>query len=118
MIVYSLTKKELSKKINDKDFWLKSRLPITPYRLYSQINSPLADDRDICLIIALDSQNEIKGFIGILPDSIFIDNNRTGEYKLEFSNVNGEESNLEWLQEIEQDENRNSEFRKNYINPR
>ena len=49
---------------------------------------------------------------------VFIDNNRTGEYKLEFSNVNGEESNLEWMQEVEQDENRNSEFRNNYINPR
>ena len=49
---------------------------------------------------------------------VFIDNNRTGEYKLEFSNVNGEESNLEWMQDVEQDENRNSEFRNNYINPR
>ncbi len=49
---------------------------------------------------------------------VFIDNNRTGEYKLEFSNVDGEESNLEWIEKVEQDEYNNSDFRNNYINPR
>ena len=49
---------------------------------------------------------------------VFIDNNRTGEYKLEFSNVDGEESNLEWIQDVEYNRQNNSDFRDNYINPR
>ena len=49
---------------------------------------------------------------------VFIDNNRTGEYKLEFSNVDGEESNLEWMQDVDYNQNKNSDFRDNYINPR
>lgn len=49
---------------------------------------------------------------------VFVDVSRVSEYKLSYSNVDGEVSNLEWMQKIEQNANQNSEFRNNYINPR
>jgi hypothetical protein len=74
LIFHSFTKKELTKTIDNQDFWSKRILPITPYRAFSHINSPTVDAEDVCLIIALDN-DIVKGFIGILPDTIIINDN-------------------------------------------
>ena len=44
----------------------------------------------------------------------------TNEYKLEYSNVQGEVSNSEWRDRIEQDNNPTfgDDFNNNYINPK
>ena len=71
MKYYSYTIKELKSKLDDIDFWKSTVLPITPYRAHSQIKNPKAEDSDICLIVARDGE-KINGYIGILPDYIFI----------------------------------------------
>lgn len=46
-------------------------IPITKERALSQYNNPNADKEDIGLILALDSSNEVIGYIGILPEKIY-----------------------------------------------
>jgi len=45
-------------------------MPITKERAISQYYNPDADHNDIALIIALDKDNQLLGFIGILPGKI------------------------------------------------
>ena len=75
MIYNSYTIKELKNKLDDVDFWDTPILPITPYRAYSHIKNPRAHDNDICLIVAVDNQ-KVNGYIGILPDNIFINDQK------------------------------------------
>lgn len=49
-------------------------LPITKERAISQYYNPNAERDDVALIIALDDTNRIRGFIGILPEKLYIDN--------------------------------------------
>ena len=107
--------------VNDEFSYFKIEGYLTDRgRVYLQYGSPNSRHREID---AKDNRPyEIWHYYKLKNQSnkkfVFIDNNRTGEYKLEFSNVDGEESNLDWIEHMEQDRNKNSQFRNNYINPR
>jgi hypothetical protein len=64
-------------KIYELALFLKSDLynnsiniPITQQRALSQIKNPRADKNDVALIIAINKDNQIVGFIGALPEKI------------------------------------------------
>jgi len=56
------------------DFYKNSDIiPISPQRAISQSKNPNSNDDDVALILALDSNDSIIGYIGILPGKISID---------------------------------------------
>ena len=63
---------ELLEFINSDEFRNLKHIPITPQRAYSQVKNPRAQKDDVLLIIAYNSENELIGYSGILPDKIFI----------------------------------------------
>lgn len=50
------------------DFYRSSKIiPITPQRAISQVNNPYAQQQDVALILAIDSNEQLLGYIGIMP---------------------------------------------------
>ncbi|MFW5781425.1 MAG: hypothetical protein ACOCXD_02540 [Bacteroidota bacterium] len=61
---------ELNDFIKSDTYRSLNVLPITPERAKSQSLNPDSDDEDVALIIAYNEQDEITGYIGILPGKI------------------------------------------------
>ena len=62
--------------INSKEFIHLSNVPITMHRAISQLHNPRLDDDDIILIVAYTGA-ELIGYVGILPDQIFLKDGST-----------------------------------------
>lgn len=58
----------------EKEYFFKGQkhLPITKHRAISQVNNPRADENDVVLLVAFYEQ-QICGYIGMLPDYLFVD---------------------------------------------
>ncbi len=65
-----ITIKELASFVKSNVYLNSKNIPITQQRALSQIKNPRASKEDVALIIAIDKQNEIVGFIGALPEKI------------------------------------------------
>jgi len=61
---------ELVEFVNSEFYNSLSVKPISKQRAYSQSRNPNASPDDIALIVALNNENEVVGYSGILPDSI------------------------------------------------
>ena len=62
---------DLRTVLSSNDFWLSKTLPITKHRAAAQIHNPRAEEDDIVLLVAYQS-DDIAGYLGVLPDRIFI----------------------------------------------
>jgi hypothetical protein len=69
------TKKELAELINSDQFYNLINLPISKQRAISQINNPRASENDVLLVVVYD-ENKVAGYLGILPDYLFWENNK------------------------------------------
>ena len=74
MNITKYTIKDLREEFHRDRLWSKNILPITKNRALSYINNPNANEDDLVLFVAYNKDN-IIGYIGVLPDSIFIENN-------------------------------------------
>jgi hypothetical protein len=72
MEIKSITVADLKKALSSEDFWLTKTLPITKHRALSYIHNPRADKNDPVLLIAYQA-NQVVGYLGILPDKMFVD---------------------------------------------
>ena len=69
---------DLKNELDSDLFWESDNMPITKHRALSFINNPRADKNDIILIVAFEF-NKTVGYIGIVPDIIYLNDN---EYKI------------------------------------
>lgn len=74
----AFTVADLKAALLAEDFWLTKTLPITKHRAISFCHNPRADKDDIVLLVAY-QENQVIGYLGVLPDKIYV--NRI-EYKL------------------------------------
>ncbi len=65
-----LNKQQLNEFINSSKYKELPVLPISYHRAISHINNPRAKDNDLLLILAYE-ENNLLGYLGILPDDIF-----------------------------------------------
>ena len=63
-----VTIRELEDLIRSDAFQRWQTIPISPWRVHSQVRNPRANPADVALIIAKDEQGEVIAFIGFLPD--------------------------------------------------
>ncbi len=68
-------RKQLQELINSEMFGEFRFIPISKHRAISQINNPRATHEDTLLILAF-SEGELAGYIGILPDDLFLKKER------------------------------------------
>jgi hypothetical protein len=73
MEIKTFTVAELQLALLSEDFWLSKTLPITKQRALSFCRNPRAEKDDPVLLVAYKDQ-QVIGYLGILPDKIFIDN--------------------------------------------
>lgn len=73
METISFTKSTLEEFIHSDKFDQLLNIPISKLRAISQINNPRATDDQILLVAQFD-ENKTVGYLGILPDEIYIDN--------------------------------------------
>ena len=69
----TFNKTELKILINSEEFQNFAFKPITSHRAVSQLNNPRANEDQTLLILAF-SENKLAGYIGILPDEIYKNN--------------------------------------------
>lgn len=62
---------DLRTVLSSNDFWRTETLPITKQRALAHIHNPRAQSEDIVLFVAY-QDNDVIGYLGILPDRIFI----------------------------------------------
>ncbi len=72
MEIKTFTVADLKAALLSENFWLASTLPITKHRALSYSHNPRADKDDLVLLVAY-LDNRVIGYLGILPDKIFID---------------------------------------------
>lgn len=68
-----LTKELLAKFIDDPAFYTSEFIPITQHRAFSHIQNPRLEEHDILLLLAY-KENTLVGYLGVLPDKIYIKN--------------------------------------------
>jgi hypothetical protein len=73
MEIKILTVADLKTALLSEDFWLTKTLPITKHRALSYIHNPRADKDDPVLLVAYQDK-QVIGYLGILPDKIFVKN--------------------------------------------
>jgi len=71
MEIKTFTVAELKTALESENFWLTKSLPITKHRALSYSRNPRADEDDTVLLVAY-QDNRVIGYLGILPDKIFI----------------------------------------------
>ncbi|MCK9424021.1 MAG: GNAT family N-acetyltransferase [Bacteroidales bacterium] len=77
MIDFKILNKEgLEKFINSDEYFRLKTLPITKHRAISHIKNPRADKDDILLILVY-TENDIVGYLGVLPDRLFLSNEKS-----------------------------------------
>jgi hypothetical protein len=72
MEIKTFTVADLRTALASEEFWLTQTLPITKHRALSFIRNPRADAHDPVLLVAYRDLRVI-GYLGILPDKIFVD---------------------------------------------
>ena len=72
MEIKAFTVADLKTALVSEDFWLTKTLPITKHRALSYSRNPRADENDPVLLVA-SQDNRVVGYLGILPDKIFVD---------------------------------------------
>jgi hypothetical protein len=70
MEIKTFTVAELKTALGTEDFWQSATLPITKHRALSYCRNPRADEDDPVLLVAY-QDNQVIGYLGILPDMIF-----------------------------------------------
>lgn len=73
MEIKTFTVADLQLALLSEDFWLSKTLPITKQRALSFCRNPRAEKDDPVLLVAHEDQ-QVIGYIGILPDKIFFNN--------------------------------------------
>lgn len=71
--IEQLNKKQLLEYINSDDFGTGTDIPISVHRALSQTKNPRMSDDDILLFLAY-HEGEMVGYLGALPDTIFLNN--------------------------------------------
>ncbi|MEJ2164987.1 MAG: GNAT family N-acetyltransferase [Desulfobacterales bacterium] len=71
MEIKAFTVADLKTALASEDFWLTQTLPITKHRALSYIRNPRADEDDPVLLVAYRDQ-QVIGYLGIIPDKIFV----------------------------------------------
>ena len=71
MEIKTFTVADLKTALVSEDFWLTKTLPITKHRALSYSRNPRADEDDPVLLVAY-QDNRVIGYLGILPDKIFV----------------------------------------------
>jgi hypothetical protein len=69
----SFTKQDLHSFIFSEQFSQLVNIPISKHRAISQMNNPRASDNDVLLVVQFD-ENKVVGYLGVLPDYIFHNN--------------------------------------------
>jgi hypothetical protein len=69
----TFTVADLELSLLSEDFWLSKTLPITKKRALSFCRNPRAEKDDPVLLVAY-QDNQVVGYLGILPDKIFFNN--------------------------------------------
>jgi len=69
----TFTVADLESALQSKDFWLTDTLPITKQKALSFCHNPRAEKDDPVLWVAYE-HNQVVGYLGVLPDKIFLDN--------------------------------------------
>jgi hypothetical protein len=72
MRIEKITVGELTAYIESASFKASKDIPITRLRAISQSENPRAASGDIALLVARDEQNQLLSFVGLLPDTIFV----------------------------------------------
>ena len=72
MEIKAFTVADLKAALLSDNFWLTETLPVTKHRAWSYIHNPRADEDDIVLLVAY-RDNRVIGYLGILPDHIFVE---------------------------------------------
>ncbi len=73
MKIKLLNKNQLKDFLNSSEFRQMPVVPISPHRGRSHIENPRVRPRDILLILVYDEQNQMIGYLGLLPDDLFYD---------------------------------------------
>jgi hypothetical protein len=73
MDIKAFTISDLKAALSAEDFWHTRTLPITRHRAISYIHNPRAAEDDTVLLVAY-QDGLVIGYVGILPDKIFSDN--------------------------------------------
>lgn len=68
-----LNKKLLIEFINQAEYYTPEYVPITKHRAFSQIQNPRLEEEDVLLLLAY-QEKELVGYLGVLPDKIWINN--------------------------------------------
>jgi hypothetical protein len=71
MEIKNYTIGDLKEALASNHFWRADPLPITRHRAAAQLHNPRADANDIVLLVCREG-SRIVGYLGILPDRIFI----------------------------------------------
>jgi hypothetical protein len=66
-------RQQLNDYINSDHYNRLTRIPISRHRAISQINNPRADEKDILLVTMVEDE-DLVGYLGVLPDLIFHQN--------------------------------------------
>ena len=72
MEIIEYTIRDLRKALEEDSLWNTRYIPITRHRALSQIHNPRAAESDVALITAM-HEGELVGYMGILPDVMFIE---------------------------------------------
>jgi hypothetical protein len=78
MAIQEISVRELPGFIDSALYSGSHVIPITPERVFSQVNNPRAKPDDIVLIVAYTEEGRLAGFIGMLPDT---GNSSDGPYR-------------------------------------
>jgi hypothetical protein len=71
MEIKTFTVADLKTALVSEDFWLTKTLPITKHRALSYCRNPRAEEDDPVLLVAY-QDIQVIGYLGILPDKIFV----------------------------------------------
>jgi len=74
MEIKTFTVADLKAALELEDFWLAQTLPITKHRALSYSRNPRAEENDPVLLVAY-QEKRVIGYLGILPDNIFVNDN-------------------------------------------
>jgi hypothetical protein len=72
MEIKTFTVADLKAALASEDFWRSETLPITKHRALSYSRNPRAGEDDPVLLVAY-RDNRVIGYLGILPDKIFVE---------------------------------------------
>jgi GNAT superfamily N-acetyltransferase len=78
MELAKLNKRELLEYVDSDQFQEEEVVPISRQRALSQISNPRAEDEDVLLIV-LTENKRLCGYLGILPDRIFLSQEDDGQ---------------------------------------